>query len=243
MAKIADVFGRLEAFCISVFLYVIGYIQQAAANNVRTFASAQIFYAAGQTGMQILLQIFIADTTNLTWRAFFSSVVDLPFLFTVWVGPVIAGSVTKHSTWRWGYGVWPIVLPISFLPLAISLLLNHRKAARLGLAGDSQYKGHSALTVVKSLWYELDFFGLILLCAAVSLILIPLTLAPLANGQWHNGSMVAMIVVGFVCLVIFPFWERSEKLAPHAFFPKDLFKQRTVTIGVAWAFFYFSKFL
>ena len=242
MAKIANVFGRLEAFSLSIFLYVIGYIQQAGANNVKTFASAQIFYSAGETGLQILIQIFIADTTNLTWRALFSSLVDLPFLFTVWVGPVIAGSIRTHTTWRWGYGIWAIVLPVAFLPLAISLIINHRKAARRGTAIRSPYEDQSAGTILKSLWYELDFFGLILLSAAVSLVLLPLTLANEAHNQWRNGSMIAMLVIGGICLILFPFWERSKKLAPHAFFPRDLFRQRTVVAGVAWAFFYYSKF-
>ncbi|KAI4259277.1 MAG: hypothetical protein LQ352_000817 [Teloschistes flavicans] len=85
MAKIANAFGRLEAFCIGVFLYIVGYIQMAASNNVRTFASAQIFYSAGFTGLQILQQIFIADTSDLLNRALFSSLPDLPFLVTVWV--------------------------------------------------------------------------------------------------------------------------------------------------------------
>ena len=38
----------------------------------------------------------------------------------------------------------------------------------------------------------------------------------------------------------FPFWERSERLAPHAFFPKTLFKQRTVAVGVTYTFWYYS---
>ena len=38
MAKIGDVFGRMEAFLLSVFLYVAGYIQMAASNNVETYA-------------------------------------------------------------------------------------------------------------------------------------------------------------------------------------------------------------
>ncbi|KAL9050587.1 MAG: hypothetical protein Q9162_006545 [Coniocarpon cinnabarinum] len=241
MAKIADVFGRLEAFSISILLYMIGYIQQAGANNVKAFASAEIFYAAGETGLQILIQIFIADTTNLTWRAFFSSFVDLPFLFTVWVGPVIASSISNAASWRWGYGIWAIVLPVAFLPLVVSLVVNYRKAARASGKKHSPDRGQSISQTLKGLWFELDFFGLLLLCAAVSLILLPLTLAPQANGKWHNGSMIAMLVVGAVCLIVFPFWERSQKLAPRAFFPKDLFRQRTVVVGVMWAFFYFSE--
>ena len=38
MAKIGDVFGRMEAFLLSVLLYVAGYVQMAASNNVETYA-------------------------------------------------------------------------------------------------------------------------------------------------------------------------------------------------------------
>jgi MFS family permease len=38
MAKIGDVFGRMEAFLLSVLLYFVGYIQMAASNNVETYA-------------------------------------------------------------------------------------------------------------------------------------------------------------------------------------------------------------
>lgn len=142
MAKTANVFGRLEAFSISVFLYVIGYIQMAGSNNVKTFASAQIFYSAGSTGLQILIQIFVADTSDLLNRALFSSLPDVPFLITVWVGPPIANSVLAHTTWRWGYGLWTIVLPAAFMPLALALFLNMRKAARLHLLPPSLWCVH-----------------------------------------------------------------------------------------------------
>jgi hypothetical protein len=241
MSKVADVFGRLESFSFAVLLYTLGYIQQAASNNVRAYASAQIFYSAGSQGLQILQQIFVADSTDLLNRALFSTLFDVPFLWTVWVGAPIAQSVLKHATWRWGYGMWAIVLPISFIPLALSLFLNQRKAKKMGLIPKSQFEGQSAWTIVKSLWFDLDFFGLLLLSAAISLILIPLTLAASAKGGWENGSIIAMLVIGFVCLVVFPFWERNKKLAPQAFFPRDLFENKTVLAGTAIAFFYFSE--
>lgn len=241
MAKIANVFGRLEAFSISVFLYVIGYIQMAGSNNVKTFASAQIFYAAGSTGLQILQQIFIADTSDLLNRALFSSLPDIPFLITVWVGPPIAQSILGRTTWRWGYGIWTIVLPVAFLPLALALFLNRRKAAKLGLLPRSPLGGQKSLSVIKTLWYELDVMGLLLLSAAISLILIPLTLAATAKGGWHNPSIIAMIVVGCVCLVLIPLWEMSPKLAPRPFLSLHLLSDRTVLAGCVIGFFYFCE--
>ncbi|KAL9085449.1 MAG: hypothetical protein Q9165_007599 [Trypethelium subeluteriae] len=243
MAKVADVFGRYEAFSISVFVYVIGYIQQAASNNVKTFAAAQIFYSAGSTGLQILQQIFIADTSDLLNRALFATIPDVPFLVTVWAGPPIAASLIKHASWRWGYGIWAIVLPVAFLPLALTLFLNQRKAAKLYPLPKRVLTRQSVFASLKDLWFDLDFFGVVLLSAAICLILLPLTLASLAKGGWKNASMIAMIVIGGVFLICFPFWERSKKLAPHALFPPDVFRNRTVIAGISIAFFYFSQFL
>lgn len=239
MAKIANAFGRLEAFSISVFLYVVGYIQMAASNNVKTFASAQIFYSAGNTGLQILQQIFIADTSDLLNRALWSSLPDIPFLITVWAGPPIADNLV--TTWRWGYGMWTIVLPIAFLPLALALFLNMRKAKKLGRLPPSPWKSGNVIGGVRNIWFELDVTGLLLLSAAFSLILIPCTLAQRAKGGWDNESMIAMVVVGSVCLVVFPLWESSAKLAPRPFLSLRLFKNRTVVAGCAIGFFYFGK--
>lgn len=213
----------------------------AGSNNVQAFASAQIFYSAGATGLQILQQIFIADTSDLLNRALFSSLPDVPFLVTVWAGPPLATNLLSNTTWRWGYGIWAIVLPISFLPLALSLFLNTRKAAKLRRLPESPRKDHGFVGGAINLWHELDIMGLLLLSAAISLILIPQTLAARAKHGWHNASMIAMVVIGCVCLVVFPLWEINSKLAPHPFIPLRLFTNRTVLAGCAIGFFYFGK--
>ncbi|KAH9844677.1 Siderophore iron transporter mirC, partial [Teratosphaeria destructans] len=89
MSKVADVFGRVEAFGLSIGLCVAGYVQQAASHN-------------------ILIQIFIADTSDLLNRALVVTLPDVPFLVNVWVGPVLAEAVLEHLTWRWGYGLWAV---------------------------------------------------------------------------------------------------------------------------------------
>ena len=239
MSKIADVFGRLEAFNISLCLLIVGYIQQAASNSVRTFASAQIFYSAGQRGYFLLQQIFIADTSDLLNRALLSSIPDLPFLFTTWVGSPIVDNL--QGTWRWGYGMWAIIVPVTFLPLALALFINQRKASKLQLHPPSPFAADRPFQAAKNLWYELDIFGLILLSASLSLILIPLTLAATADDGWADPSIIAMIAIGCVTLLAFPFWERSQKLAPYAFFPRNLLIDRTIIAGVLVAFFYFSR--
>lgn len=242
MAKTADVFGRLEAFSFSIFLTILGGVTMATSSNVQTYAAAQIFYAAGTTGLQILQQIFIADTTDLLNRALWSSLPQVPFLITVWIGAPIGNQIYKTTTWRWGYGIWCIILPVVFLPLALSLFLNNRKAKKAGLTAASPLKGLGPITAVKTLWNDLDIGGMILLSAAFALILIPLTIASKAKNGWSSPDIIVMIVLGVVCLFVFPVWESIKKLAPHPLIPLGLLKSRTFCAGCGIGFFYFSKF-
>ncbi|KAI0874708.1 siderochrome-iron transporter MirC [Hypoxylon argillaceum] len=244
MAKIADVFGRLEAFTFCVVLYVLGYIQMAASANVQTFAAAQIFYSAGSTGLQILQQIIIADTSDMLNRALFSSLPDVPFLVTTWIGSIIGGAIVASSTWRWAYGIWAIILPVTFLPLALTLFLNGRRAKRLGLqpARRNFVGAGGPLAILVKVWNSLDVGGILLLSASFSLILIPLTLTKTTPGGWHSATIIALIVVGGVLLVIFPIWEGSKKLAQHPLIPLELLKSRTFCAGCGVGFFYFFVF-
>ena len=248
MAKIADVFGRLEAFSISVILLVLGYVQMAASQNVETYASAQIFYSAGSTGLQILQQVFIADTSDFVNRALFSSLPDSPFLVTVWIGPAIAAAFLDRSTWRWGYGIWAVILPVAFFPLALSLLLNGRKAARMGLLKKHRHGGgdddddEPVLQTARRLFYDLDVVGTFLFSAGLALILIPLTLVSRSPSGWHDRGILGMIATGAALLVIFPFWESRPRLAPHPLLPLDLLRSRTFCAGCGLGFLWFMIF-
>lgn len=262
MAKIADVFGRLEAFCLCIGLYVLGLIQMAASNNVESFASAQVFYSAGSTGLLILQQIFIADTTDIPNRALFSTLPDLPYLVTTWIGSIISNAIMRSSgSWRWVYGMWTIIMPVAFIPLALSLWVNARRAKKMGLAPPQHttLKG-GFVKVVGNVWKDLDIGGILILSGGFSLILIPCTLANTASGGWQNPDIIAMVTVGAVLLIIFPFWEMASRfakkrqltggvgkflsnLSPYPLIPLHLLKNRTFSAGNALAAFYFSKSL
>ena len=242
MAKIANAFGRLEAFTLAVALYIAGHAQMAGSKSVVTFASAQICYSAGSQGLQVLEQIFIADTSSLINRATLSRLPDIPFLFSVWLGPKLADSLLAMTGWRWGYGIWPISVPIAFLPLMLALHLNYQKAKKAGLIPSSSQRSRSVRQFAHSLWFDLDIMGLVLLCTALALILIPLTVAAKAASRWKNAGLVTMIAIGVVCLAIFPIWESIRRLAPHPFLPLHLLRNRTVLAGCGISFLYFAVF-
>lgn len=143
----------------------------------------------------------------------------------------------EHTTWRWGYGIWTIVLPVVFLLLALTLFLDMRNAAKLHFLLQRPWQGQTFLGGTRNIWYEIDVMGLLLLSAAVSLILIPLTLAAKAKSGWHNASVIVMLVVGCVCLVVFPLWGVLSETCPAPIYFISTFRQPYRTLRLRhWLF-------
>ena len=83
--------------------------------------------------------------------------------------------------------MFAILVPVSLFPLVATLLWAENKAKRLGLVQPVRPSGGTRWDQrALQLASQLDLVGLALLGAAVSLILLPLTLAENAKGQWRN---------------------------------------------------------
>ncbi|RXK36198.1 hypothetical protein M231_06542 [Tremella mesenterica] len=204
MAKLADVVGRGETFIIVTVLYVLGYIVIATANNINQIAGGEILYAFGYTGLQMLQQIVIADMTSLRWRGLVSGLVSAPFIINNFVAAEIAEGVLPN--WRWGYGMFAILIPVSLAPIIVSLMWAQHKAKRLMRAtGNTRPKNWK-----ETIWttaVDMDLLGLLLVAASLALILLPLGLAPYSRRHWHTPSMIAMVTVGAVLFPIFLIYE------------------------------------
>jgi len=61
------------------------------------------------------------------------------------------------------------------------------------------------------------------------------------GGGWRNNSVIAMIVIGFVSLIVFPFWESSKRPGPRPFLALRHLTNRTVLVGCTIGFFYFGE--
>ncbi|CED82571.1 Predicted transporter (major facilitator superfamily) [Phaffia rhodozyma] len=130
-AKFADVFGRGETYIISVVAYIVGYAVIASASTINQVAGGDVIYSFGYTGLQILTQIILADITTLRWRAFASGLCTMPFVINAFVGSNIAAAINPN--WRWGYGIFCIIIPVCVLPIIITLLWAQRKAKKAAL--------------------------------------------------------------------------------------------------------------
>jgi hypothetical protein len=157
-------------------------------------------------------------------------------------GSITGNDILATATWKWGYGIWCIILPVVFLPLAITLFLNNKKAKKIRLTTPSAWKGLSVQqTLMRSLFeLGLDLDGILLLRGAFALIFIPLTIASKSSEGWGSGSNIEMPIIGIICFLIFPIWESNRVLAPLPLIPLHLLKSRTFSAGCGVGFFYFS---
>ncbi|KAJ4309421.1 hypothetical protein N0V84_011511 [Fusarium piperis] len=174
--------------------------------------TAGLFDAIGATGFTLVQQAFLADATNLVDRAFSSTVPEsITTIPALYLGTIM------------GYGTWAIVTPIVAVPLIITISILQKRAKKHGL----QVKTFSAVAgyspdspmwkkVFHLIWTEIDFLGLILPIAGLSLILISVSLTGSLNPQRRKeGSFIAMLVVGAICFAAFLVWDLKYAQKPH----------------------------
>ncbi|KAJ3991686.1 drug:h+ antiporter [Lentinula boryana] len=242
IAKLADISSRGTAYVVVLLFHVTGYIIIASAQNIDTVAAGVVLFAIGYTGLQLLMQIIIADITTLEWRGLINGLLAIPFIVNSFIGPNIATAVLETVGWRWGYGMFVILVPICLSPLIITITWAERKARRLGLSPGKPISPQSLLQRARIMAEELDLLGLVLITACIALILLPLTLTGTVNGGWSNPSMILLIVLGGVLLPICGVWDVCY--AKYPVIPPRFFKNRSVIIvSLIGAFDFCSYFL
>lgn len=192
----------------------------------------------GLTGLILLVEVIIADVTSLRNRLFFSYIPATPYLINAWVNGNITSQILANSSWQWGVGMYAIIMPFVALPAIISLLIAGRRAKKskklVGLATLKEVHGsYSALAV--DLFWRLDLVGLILVCAVLSLVLLPMTIAGGTTSRWNHADVIVMLIIGVLLIPVFVYWEIKHARFPVM--PFHLLKDRSIIGGMGCAMF------
>ncbi|SMY23173.1 unnamed protein product [Zymoseptoria tritici ST99CH_1A5] len=230
LGKLSDITSRPTTYVVVLVVYAVGFAVAASSQGLAAYIVGASFTAFGKSGLDLLSDIIVGDLTPLEWRAFWSGMLATPFLITTFINGFISDAFVPNN-WRWGLGMFAIMMPVLLTPAIWTLYGMQHKAAKMGMVsmGDS---GHARkdgvkvqgmqpyLPMARSIAIEMDLIGLLLLGLAFSLILLALNLAPASNGGWSNPSMIAMLVIGFVILGLFIAYEAL--LAPVPITPKRI---------------------
>lgn len=225
IAKMLNLWGRAEGFVVFVGVYLLGMIVLASSNGPHSYATGYVLYWIGYDAIYMIMDIFVADTSGLRNRAFAFAFVGTPFICTAFTAPLLGKSVIKTAGWRWGYGIFCIVMFVVFMPLAIVFKFYARKAEKMGLI-KRESSGRTVFQSIKHYLIEFDIVGAILLMAAFVLFLLPFSLKTYGKAQYNSATFIAMVVIGILLFPVFAVWEAF--FAPRQFVRWELFKQRTV---------------
>ncbi|KAK1498909.1 hypothetical protein CCUS01_02529 [Colletotrichum cuscutae] len=265
VAKISDITSRPYTYIVTLLFYVIGYVIAASSTSISAYVVGEVFVSIGSSGLDLTNDIIVADLTPLEWRGFVSSLLSAPFIVNTWFAGKIVDAMQARNQWRWGYGMFAIIMPAALGPAIATLLYLDRKAKKDGIvnlassnaarraaremADEKGYDGPRGAIVapaadpagtwmegLKRNLVEIDALGLILLGFGWSLLLLPFSLKTYAEHGWRNQSLIAMMVVGGILLIAYVVYEIKWAKVPSA--PRRLVMNKTFLMAIVIDSFY-----
>ncbi|OCF31471.1 siderophore-iron transporter Str1 [Kwoniella heveanensis BCC8398] len=256
IAKLADLFSRPFALAVAVLCYTLGYIIVASAQNVNSVVGGQVIYTLGNTGIDFVSSILLADITSLQWRGLVNGLYAIPYIPFAFIAGYIADGINAYSAdgWRWGFGMFCIIVPCTIIPAILILFWADYRAKKVGALSlaSSTYAREAALsgqterrTVLQMLIKyarEIDAIGLLLIGFAFGCLLTPFTLYTTAKGGYTNPSLIALLVVGGVLFIATCVWE--FRYASHPIMPLRIWNKTFICcVGIDFMYYFSGYFV
>ncbi|KAL2214188.1 MFS general substrate transporter [Sarocladium strictum] len=232
IARLTDVFGRIEVFTVAIVFIVVGTILQTFSSEAQSFSGGAVLQALGYRISTMAIEIMIADFTSVKARLLFAFTVNWPHLVNTWVSGDVVKAVLSVATWRWGLGMFAIIIPVCSIPLITFMFLLERKSQPNNGSEGEHRAAHSKASKLPSprqLFWDIDAIGVSLLTGALAMTLIPLTLAGGQVSKWREPGTLAPLIFGIILFPVFGFWE-SKVTTP--LFPLHLLRNRSVWAGL-----------
>ncbi|KAI0541770.1 major facilitator superfamily domain-containing protein [Xylaria digitata] len=219
IAKLSNIIGRGYTLAITILLYTISYILMASASDIVSYAAGMVLYKIGQSGTNAMAAVIISDLTSLRWRGLALGASYFPYLITPWVSGFIVDSVVSGIGWRWGIGMFAILMPFGASVIIGTLIHYQHKAKKAGLIAPKN-------TTIHSFFSDIDLGGVTLFVTGFALFLLPITIAGSLQDGWGTPWIISLIIIGFVILLALPVYEKF--VAENPMVPVFFFKNATI---------------
>lgn len=204
--KLADLANRKLLLQLSLLVFVIASAIAGFSQDTNMLITMRVFQGLGAGGLTALTQIVMADIISPRERGKYMGLFGAVMALGTVGGPLIGGFITDAINWRWNFF---IALP--FAAIAIFLIQK-----TLHLPAQAKRK------------VSIDYAGIVLLAAGVSLLLIWVSLAG-KDFEWVSATSAWMVGGAVVALVAFVIVEFK---ASEPIIPLTMFKNRTFTLSV-----------
>ncbi|MEV0371149.1 MFS transporter [Streptomyces sp. NPDC050636] len=205
--KLSDLFSKKLLVQFALIIYVAGSVVAGLSQNTGMLIACRVVQGIGVGGLSALAQIVMAAMISPRERGRYSGYLGAVFAVATVGGPLLGGVITDTSWlgWRWCFYVG--------VPFAIIALIVLQKTLKL--------------PVVKREGVKVDWAGAFFISAAVSLLLVWVTLAGDKYDwwSWQTGAMVGgAVVLGMIFVLV-------ETKAAEPIIPLRLFRNKTITLA------------
>ncbi|KAK4223971.1 major facilitator superfamily domain-containing protein [Podospora fimiseda] len=220
-AKLSNAIGRGYTLAVTLLVFVLSYVLMASASNATVYSAGTIFYRIGQSGTNIMVNVVISDMTSLRQRGLALAVFYFPFLITPWVSGFIVESFVDGIGWRWGIGMFSILMPFGASILVGTLVrLDYRSRKSMIKPSNGN---------IQKFCSDIDLGGILLFIAGFSLLLLPLTIAGSLENGWRTPWVPTLMAVGVLILLLLVVYE--NRLATNPIVPATFFKDQTIVFS------------
>ncbi|KAH8691682.1 putative siderophore iron transporter, partial [Talaromyces proteolyticus] len=205
--QLSDYMGRKQVVFTGQVLLLIGHLVGATAQGLNQIIAAMVIIGAG-TGIVFVIYASISEILPNRWRPF--GIASPEFLLCVVgsFGPVMARKLTQSVTWRWVF----IIGEITGLIATAGTLIFYKPPSRT-------FQDRTKIQVL----YELDYLGIFLYAAGVTLFLLGLGW-PGITYPWKSAAVITPITLGgifFLCTFVWDFSGRvGRPLFPYRLMSK-----------------------
>lgn len=204
--KLADLSNRKVLLQLSLLIFVIASAIAGFSQDTTMLITMRVFQGLGAGGLTALSQIVMADIISPRERGKYMGLFGAVMAVGTVGGPLVGGFITDAINWRWNFFV--------ALPFAVVAIILIQKTLRL-----------PAQTKRK---VSIDYAGIVLLSAGVSLLLIWVSLA---GNQFEWASMASVWMVGGAIVALLAFVIVEFK-ASEPIIPLSMFRNSTFTLSV-----------
>lgn len=218
-------FPLKTAYLISIFIFEVGSLICAVANNSTTLIVGRAIAGAGGAGIASGAYTIIAFSVKPQKRAAFTGLMGSVFGLASVIGPLLGGVFTDNLTWRWCFY---INLPIGGVAAAFVFIFFHTPKA-----------AQPVKATFKEKILQLDLPGSFVLMGSMVCLFLALQKGGTTK-PWSSGEVIAELVCFALALIGFIAVEYFS--GDRALLQRRLLKDRTISAMCAYIFFVAGSF-
>ncbi|KRC59448.1 multidrug MFS transporter [Agromyces sp. Root81] len=204
--KLADLFNRKLLLQLALVIFVVASALAGFSQDAGTLITMRVFQGLGAGGLAALSQIVMADIISPRERGKYAGLFGAVMAVATVGGPLLGGVITDTLGWRWNFFVG--------LPIAVAALILLQRTLHLPKRPKTKV--------------SIDYLGIVLISAGVSLLLLWVTFA---GNDFEWISVPSLLMVGGAALLLIIAIVVELKVTEPVI-PLSLFKNRTFTLSV-----------